>query len=187
MKIPCFAALLALLFLCLTNQTSKAQTSIYGTVSLTNYGYAFNGNSLIVSKDEFGLGGGAFYNFPIQSRLTAGIDARGDFAPEATGGGKVFVSARFGFVPHRNPLRPYLQIGGGLIHAKVPRYSNLIGAQTINKGALDLALGLDLRLTPSLDYRLLELESGAGASSATSAASASLSTGIVYHFPSSKT
>ena len=159
---------------------------MYGTIALTDNGYAYNGNSLIF-HDHPGFGFGGFYAFPTASRFAFGVDARGSFSPGTTGGAKGFVSARAAFVPRQNPLRPYFQIGVGEIHARVPAFSYTVGATTINKFGLDLALGLDLRLTSSFDYRIVELESGAGFDTrASEAGSASLSTGVVYHFPSAR-
>jgi hypothetical protein len=170
------------LILLATSHFARAQFSLYGTVAESNYGYSFNNDSLIFSPDHISLGAGGFYNFPIQSRLTAGIDVRGSVSPYTTGGDKAAVSARFGFVPMRNPFRPYLQIGGGVIQARLPAFSNIVQAQTVTTAALDLALGLDIRLTHSVDLRLFELESGAGSKGSTRAGSASLSAGFVYHF-----
>lgn len=164
--------------------SATAQLSVYGTVATTNYGYAYNNDSLTFTGEHVGFGFGAFYNFPIQSRLTAGIDARFSDTPNARGGNNGFVSARFGFVPHHNPLRPYVQIGGGYVHTKVPGYSIFIGPQPLTTGALGLAFGLDVRINPSLDWRAIELAAGAGSKNSTSAGAGALSTGIVYHFHS---
>ena len=161
---------------------ANGQVSAYGTVATTDYGYAFNNDSLTIHSSSIGFGSGGYYNFPIQSRLTGGIDVRGSVSPKLSGGKKIFVSGRFGFVPTRFPLRPYFQIGGGVIQAKVPAFAFVASPQTVTQGALDLALGLDVRITHDFDWRALELESGAGVGSSSRAASASLSTGVVYHF-----
>jgi hypothetical protein len=182
---PVFLCLLALaLFPIASSAQSGGKLSVYGTIGASNYGYSFNGNSLTISRDQFGFAGGAFYNFPIASRATLGVDARGSFSPGDTGGAKGFVSARAGFVPTSSRLRPYFQLGVGEVHAKVPAFSFTVGAQAINKFAVDLALGLDVRLTTSLDWRAFELEGGAGSSGngGTGVGSASFSTGIVYRF-----
>lgn len=176
------AVLLTLPLLYTAVHAANAQSSIYGTLAVTDYGYAFNNESLTVSDDHLGFGAGGFYNFPIQSRLTAGIDLRGSITPSSTGGDKGFVSARFGFVPHHNPLKPYVQIGGGFIRTKVPAFFESVEAQSVTAASLDFAFGLDIRLTPFFDLRLLELESGAGVNGSTTVGSASLSSGVVYHF-----
>ena len=182
MKYRCSFILFSAILLLVAIRPVSAQVSAYGTIGVTNYGYSFNGDSLTFSKDRVGFGAGGFYNFPIQSRLTAGIDVRGSVTPGTTGGEKVFVSGRVGFVPKRNPLRPYVQIGGGVISANVPGYSNIVHSQTVTHGALDLALGLDVRLNHGFDWRALEVESGAGVGSMSSSGSASISTGVLYRF-----
>jgi hypothetical protein len=65
---------------------AKAQTSIYGGINASNYGFSSNasgnlnyaptGNSYSFLGDSFGLEGGGTYLFPTQSRLKAGIDLR---------------------------------------------------------------------------------------------------------------
>jgi hypothetical protein len=62
-----------------------------------------------------GFPGGGFYNFPIQSRLTAGIDGRMSYGLGTRGGVSVTGALRVGFVPKVNPLRPYFQLGGGVV------------------------------------------------------------------------
>ncbi len=164
-------------------RAAAAQTSVYGELSVTNYGYTVNGGNLAYSSDHVGGTFGGFYNFPIQSRLTAGLDAHVGFGASSSGGVKGFVSARFGVVPVKFPLRPYLEVGGGFVSAHVPRLTNIVGPQTITSGALELGLGVDLRLTRTVDWRLIEFEGGGGGGTK-AAGSGSVSTGVVYHFPS---
>jgi hypothetical protein len=178
-RVRCLLAFFILLALA-TPRISQAQVSVYGTVAATNHGYTFNNGGLSNGGDHFGFGVGGTYNFPIQSRLTAGIDVRGGISPGSTGGGSGAVSFRVGFVPHRILLRPYFQIGGGFVTSKVHSFGG--SSQTVSVGSVDLALGLDIRLTPSFDLRLLELEGAAGSSGSTGAGVGKLSTGVVYHF-----
>lgn len=163
--------------------SARAETAVYGTVGVTNYGYAYDGNqNLIYSPDHFGVGVGAFYRFPIQSRFSAGLDARFSDTPSSFGGNNGFVSARFGFVPTLNPLRPYLQIGMGYVHTNIPGFATPFSPKSVTAAALGLAFGLDVRVSPTFDWRAIELGGGAGVNSSNSAGSASLSTGLVYHF-----
>lgn len=158
------------------SSTCHAQASVYGTVGISDYGYSNSQNNFTVNRVRPGLTVGGYYNFPIESRLTAGIDLRGSFTPAATGGDKFLLAARFGFVPHVIRFEPYLQLGAGVFQAKIP------GDSTVTSGGIDLALGLDFRINSSFDYRVLEVESGAGGGTS-SAGSASITTGLVYHFP----
>ena len=167
-------------------RAASAQTSVYGEVSATNYGYTVNGGGLATSTDEVGGTVGGFYNFPIQSRLTAGLDAHFGFGTRTPGGFKGLVSARFGVVPTKFPLRPYLEIGGGFVSTRLPRLTNLVGPETISSGALELGAGLDFRVTRAVDWRLIEIEGAAGGGTK-AAGSASLSTGLVYRFASAHT
>lgn len=158
----------------------EAQASVYGNVGITDYGYSVVNTSFTVNRARPGFAVGGYYDFPIQSRLTAGIDVRGGYTPGAIGGDKFLVAVRFGFIPNVSRLEPYLQVGGGLFQAKIPVGAGIVGGQTVTSGGIDLALGLDFRITPSFDYRVLEVESGAGAG-VKNAGSASISTGLVYH------
>jgi hypothetical protein len=63
------------------------------------------------------LADGAFYNFPIQSRLAVGIDGRVLYCAGPHGGTTAAAALRIGFVPVRVPLRPYLEIGGRVVSA----------------------------------------------------------------------
>jgi len=170
----CVSALFVFVWVWASVSAAKAQGAVYGEIGATNYGYTVNNGGLISSTDRFGGTFGGFYNFPIQSRLTAGIDGHVGFGLHSKTGVKGLASVRFGFVPHRNPLRPYVEIGGGAVSTHLP-------SETITSGALELGFGLDVRVSPKLDWRAVELESAAGGGNH-SAGSASLSTGVVYHF-----
>src|SRR6185437_3256567 len=50
------------------------------------------------------------YNNPL-----IGIDGRFSYGLGARGGTSATAAFRVGFVPHYNPLRPYFQIGGGVV------------------------------------------------------------------------
>ena len=77
-------ALLALL--ALLASPAEAQVSAYGMVALSSYGFSYQGSSFSFNTDTASLGGGVFYNFPIHSRLTAGIDGRVLYGPASYGG-----------------------------------------------------------------------------------------------------
>jgi hypothetical protein len=102
----CFTSLLALLLLLVPKQNAIAQTSIYGSVALVDYGFQ-NNNNYAAKSDTAGFVGGVFYNFPIQSRLTAGVDVRGSYGVGSRGGALAAGALRIGFVPERVVLRPY--------------------------------------------------------------------------------
>ncbi|SNS91902.1 hypothetical protein SAMN05421770_10372 [Granulicella rosea] len=174
---------------------AHAQYAVYGTASLTGYGFNDGNGNTAFKKDSGGPTGGVFYNFPIQSRLSAGIDARATYSPGNNGGTAELVGLRIGFVPHKVRLRPYFQIGGGVVSSSeqqtVYHYSPT-GAYTgytlqstrYTSGAAEILFGLDVRLTDSFDLRALEWGAAAGASSVNSPSVAFVNTGVVYHFPS---
>jgi hypothetical protein len=111
----CF--LLGITLLTLLASPAEAQVSAYGMVALSSYGFSYQGSSFRFNNDTASLGGGAFYNFPIHSRLTAGIDGRVLYGPASNGGTTADVALRIGFVPTHVRLRPYFEIGGGMVSA----------------------------------------------------------------------
>jgi hypothetical protein len=169
--VRCFISLLVLLFLNFPKNAVGQTTSIYGSVALVNYGVGCCSKS-----DTGGLIGGGFYNFPIKSRLTAGIDARGSFGVGSGGGGLGAAALRIGFVPTHVRLRPYFQLGGGVVTTKFPDNRSV----RHTSGGVEFAGGLDVRLNESFDIRAIELGAVAGGGNQ-SAASAFLDAGIVYH------
>jgi len=167
----CFTSLLILSFLLFPKQNASAQsTSIYGSIGLVNYDVGS-----FVKSDTGGLICGGFYNFPIKSRLTAGIDVRGSFGLGSGGGAFGGAALRIGFVPERAPLRPYFQLGGGVVT------TTLHNGESVRhtSGGAEFAGGLDVRLNDSFDLRAVELGAIAGGNQ--SAGSAFLDAGIVYH------
>jgi len=110
-RISWHATFLASILLYAPTRNAHAQTSVYGAVALTNFGFDNNGN-FAAKSDTGGFVAGGFYNFPIESRLTAGLDARVSDGFGARGGTTGALTFRIGFVPTRVRLRPYFQLGG---------------------------------------------------------------------------
>jgi len=165
---------------------AKAQTSVYGTIGFSDYGYTFNSYGDNFYGDYPSFGGGLTYIF-LQRAVTLGVDLRDTYTANSLHGGETgAISLRAGFVPAPHPCHPYVQLGGGFISAKVPASSYTVGAQTINTGSVSIAVGLDVDINRSLSIRAIEIESTVGTKSYPSAATASFSSGIVYHFPNSK-
>jgi hypothetical protein len=159
---------------------AKAQLSAYGMVAWSSYGFSYQDNSYSFDNETASLGGGAFYNFPIHSRLTAGIDGRVLYGPASRGGTTADVALRIGFVPTHVRLRPYFEIGGGVVSAVADPGP---ATQRVTNGALELLGGLDIRLTDSFDLRAIEYGGAVGSSSSGLASGvAFLDAGFVYHF-----
>lgn len=181
--------LLSLLFLFVPAKSIEAQASVYGTIALTDFGFT-NYGSTTFKSDTVGFVAGMFYNFPIESRFTAGIDGRVSQGFGTSGGTSVTAAFRAGFVPKRVVLRPYFQLGGGVVTSTgYPTGVMVLLPGTLQStrhtsGALQLAFGLDVRLTNSIDLRAVELgaAAGGGSGSSTGVGTAYLNAGIVYHF-----
>ena len=174
--------------------TVQAQLSAYVTPMFTGWGYSTSGsNNLVLSKGSGGLGGGLFYDFPIQSRLTVGIDLRGSDSFGTNGGDAFSAAFRFAFVPHKVRLRPFIQIGGGVVSAAPytqytetcsPTCTLTTASKRATNGAAIIDFGLDIRLTHSFDLRAFDYGAEAGGNGTdTDPASgfAFFSTGVVYH------
>lgn len=138
-----------------------------------NAGYLDN------SRRTGGFGGGLFYNFPIESRV---IDGRANISPGDRGGYLAGGALRVGFVPHVFPLRPYFQLGAGVVHTSYPYYTpQAVTQRGITSGAAQVAFGLDIRVAEHIDLRAPELLGQAGGNSGLRANVATLQFGVVYH------
>jgi hypothetical protein len=188
-----FASLLKRLILsvfCLSSAAAlHGQISFYGNVGLTAYETVQNSKISHLSTAG-GLTAGGFYNFPIASRLTAGVDVRTVAGFGSNGDDFTGAAFRLGFVPHRFPLRPFFQIGGGVATTVLKNDTIYTGTtfqnvanERLTNGAAELAFGLDVRITDRFDWRAFDYGAAAGGGSSTSkgAATAWFQTGVVYH------
>ena len=139
-----------------------------------------NSSTYSFKSDAPGFVIGAFYNFPIDSRVTVGLDGRLAENPGAKGGTAGAIAFRVGFVPHHVPLRPYFSIGGGVISTSTNTelVNDQVRAGSYTNGAAMIAFGLDIPVTHSIDIRALDIGSEAGGSSGAVYAD----TGVVLHF-----
>jgi hypothetical protein len=161
--------------------TASAQVSIYGTGAITSYGLKpVNSSRFSLKSGTPGFVVGGFYNLPLESRFTVGVDLRLAQSPGARGGTAGALALRFAFVPYKVPLRPYLQIGPGVIRTSTNAelVNDQVRAGTYTSGAAIFAFGLDIPITHSIDLRALDVGSEAGGSVGTVYAD----TGIVVHF-----
>ena len=170
----------AIVLLAEATSSAQAQVSAYGMVALTSYGFSYQNSSYNFPVDTAGLVGGAFYNFPIRSRLTAGIDGRVLYGPGSHGGTTATGALRIGFVPTRVRLRPYFELGGGVVSARLNTGQSI---EYVTNGAAELIFGLDVRLTDSIDLRAIDYGAAVGPSNNnTTSAIEFLGAGVVYHF-----
>ncbi len=171
--------LLGIALLTLFGSAAEAQVSAYTMVGLSRYGFTYQDDT-VFKDDTASFGGGAFYNFPIHSRLTAGIDGRVLYGPASYGGTTADVALRIGFVPARVRLRPYFEIGGGVVSSvSDPGFD----PHRITNGAAEFLGGLDIRLTDRVDLRAVEWGAAAGVSNNDPTSGVGfLVAGFVYHF-----
>jgi hypothetical protein len=163
--------------------------AVYGSAGLA--AFYVDQNSSLDHQANVGTGSvGGYFNFPIQSRLTAGVDVRTVYSPGSHGGSFTGAALRIGFVPHTVRLMPYFQLGGGVANTSAKFYTvyTSTGSQTYDSksftnGALELAFGLDVRLTDRFDWRVFDYGAAAGGGGSNpTAAMGFLTSGVVYHF-----
>lgn len=172
---------LCLLSVLRLSPTAGAQVSVYGTGAIAEYGLKpVNSSTFSFKSGAPGFLIGGFYNFPIASRVTVGFDLRLAESPGAKGGTAGALAFRVGFVPHHVPLRPYFQIGGGVIRTSTNAelVNDRVTSGTYSNGTAIIAFGLDIPVTHSIDIRALDIGSEASGSSGAVYAD----TGIVFHF-----
>jgi hypothetical protein len=170
----------AIVLLALPTSSAQAQVSAYAMGALTSYGFSYQNSSYHFPVDAASLGGGAFYNFPIRSRLTAGIDGRVLYGPGSYGGTTATGALRIGFVPTRVRLRPYFELGGGVVSARLNTGQSI---EYVTNGAAELIFGLDVRLTDSIDLRAIDYGAAVAPTNNGSASAVGfLGAGAVYHF-----
>jgi hypothetical protein len=176
-----FWSLLCLLSVVGFSPRASAQLSVYGAGAVADYGVQpVNSSTFSFKSGAPGFVIGGFYNFPIASRVTVGFDLRLADNPGEKGGTASAIAFRIGFVPHQVPLRPYFEIGGGVISTSTNTelVNDLVRAGTYTNGAAVIAFGLDLRVTHSIDIRALDIGSEASGSTG----SVYADTGVVFHF-----
>ena len=174
--------LLGLLAVLCFSAVAQGQASVYGAIALTASGVspAASSSNYYFKSGAPGFVAGGFYNFPIQSRLTAGLDLRIVNGPGTKGGTASSLALRIGFVPDVVRLRPYFEIGGGVVSTSTNAelVNDGVPAGTYTGGAAMIAFGLDIRITHRIDFRLLDIGSEANGSNGMVYANS----GIVYHF-----
>jgi hypothetical protein len=155
---------LGIAFLTFFRPAAEGQVSAYGMIAYSSYGFASQNQGYTFDNDTASIGGGAFYNFPIHSRLTAGIDGRVLYGPASHGGTTADAALRIGFVPTKVRFRPYFEIGGGVVSASIyPTQDYHNELQTGQSSSLLVSISAS---TNSVDWRVLEYGAGLGPSGA---------------------
>jgi hypothetical protein len=192
----------------LAASVAHAQLAAYGTVTvrrMTDIPYTEGSTSVTNgSFDPVGATGGLFYDFKTLGPVRLGADLRGSienstqgaYATANAGGGHIgsgLGGVRATFHVPFVPLKPYAegmvgvartnfgtQYNTGLATGGV---SNTTGILLTTHLEYDVFAGVDIAILPLVDFRVVELGYGAVQGSSHTYPVQSLSTGIVFHIP----
>ncbi len=186
--------------------SAHAQFGVYGAVTLNNLTGQSNSPAAPATYtsgsqafpltyqgvNPIGGTGGVYYDFKTFGPVKIGADVRGVITNAKRGAevqfqgsgvhiGSVLGGARFVFHTPFAPIKPYLEPAVGVARTD-------FGIQTQRVSALEYHLfaGADLKVLPVLDWRVVELGYGGLDSFGTNSHNyplKSISTGIVFHFP----
>lgn len=141
-----------------------------------------------------GFGGGVTLGALPLGPIHLGFDLRGSTKPGTVGADTAFAGIRLGFKPPLLPIKPYVQASGGYVSTRTfnttttfPGGAPIGGTFTNKYAAYLIAAGVDYKLAPFFDLRLIEVGVGQaldvlGGSSAPNATILTLNTGLVFHF-----
>jgi opacity protein-like surface antigen len=130
------------------------------------------------SKVFYGYNLGGFYDFLHAGKLTTGFDVR--FSDLHANNGMIrnfLVGVRVSGQPFKRPLKPYVQLSGGLGTSKAPD-----STVHIRKGEYGVFAGADYTLGRHVDWRVAEI----GYGSLTTVSSATVGAGGNVAIPASK-
>jgi hypothetical protein len=198
-------ALLLLAIATFVTVTAQAQLGVYGTFTasrLTNLKSSPEAtNAGAINNDVSPLGGtgGIYYDFLKLGPVKLGADVRGSIVTtkrgaftNANGGGARINSALFGVrAVFRAPLfhsvlRPYIQGSFGLGSTNYGLLYGSTGVSLRNNFEYMGIAGVDIPLTPFMDFRLVELGAGGLNPFGTNSHNyplQSVSSGVVFHLP----
>lgn len=171
---------------------TPAQIAVYGTGSLTSFGFSGDAypNSPSFKPRNTGFTAGFFRTIPNTNfgRFKPGFDARVTFAPGYNGGKAYTGGIRFSYVPYRFPLRPYAEFGGGMVATQLNQSVCSGGTcttttQQIHGGGVMLDAGLDVHLIHGFDLRAIDFGTTEGGTRGLTSADVKFySAGLVYRF-----
>ncbi len=187
--------------------SASAQVGVYGMFTadeLSNIGSSplpplssAPGDQRSNSVSPLGGTGGVYYDFKTWGPVRLGVDARGSIVTTKRGaylnfnasGARIYSvlgGVRASFHTPIAPLKPYLQVSAGLGRSDYGLQSSG-GAVTIyNNFEYEGLAGLDIKLLPVLDFRLVEFGYGGLDPFGTYSHNypiKQVSTGFVIHFP----
>jgi len=180
MKIRFFRFLFLSFIISAVAAAAQAQTAIYGE---------FTGAKLSAAHTPWMYGPTiGVYHDSGHGLLAAGFDVRGTFAGRGDSDGRdtsqsldtVMVGVRLAATPHVLPIKPYGEVLGGLGHLKAGEGS---ARTSSTKFAYEFVGGVDVKMLPRFDWRVVEFSYGRLAGLGDSFAPKTLSTGIVFRLP----
>ena len=197
-----------------TTAIAHAQIGVYGTVTvnrLTGIQGSPNAAGSVVndSVDPVGGGGGVYYDFKTLGPIRLGADLRGSITTSKQGaytnsrgaGTRIYSGLggiRAVFHTPYPTLKPYIQASAGIGRSDygllTPNTTVTVGgssAQTTgeaihNNLQFEGFAGVDFRVLPIMDFRVVELGYGALTSFGTSGHTypiGTISSGLVFHLP----
>jgi hypothetical protein len=183
-----------------TTAIAHAQFGAYGTVTVNRLAglqsSPYATGAVNDSVDPVGGGGGIYYDFKTLGPIRLGADLRGTITnskqgayTDFRGSGTRIYSTLGGIraVIHTPilPLKPYVQVSAGLGRSDYGLFTN--GAVVVhNNFQFEGFAGVDFRVLPVMDFRIVELGYGGLTSFGTNGHTypiGSLSTGVVFHLP----
>jgi hypothetical protein len=183
-----------------TTAIAHAQFGAYGIVTVNRLAglqsSPYATGAVNDSVDPIGGGGGVYYDFKTFGPIRLGADLRATIADskqgaytDFRGSGTRIYSTLGGIraVIHTPfvPLKPYVQVSAGLGRSDYGLFTN--GAVVVhNNFQFEGFAGVDFRVLPVMDFRIVELGYGGLTSFGTNGHTypiGSLSTGVVFHLP----
>ena len=173
---------LGLLLVCgLAGSAARAQVGVYGKLDYVRYSEFGS-----TSTNYTGGGVGVYDDFLHLGPVNLGLDLRGDYARESKSNyrsllGGVRVAVKVPVVG----LRPYVQASAGVggSRAKGPFAVGITDVSFNNKLTYEGFVGLDARVLPFIDWRVIEVGGGSGSKlGSTSPTIFNVSSGLVLRF-----
>jgi hypothetical protein len=183
-----------------TTAIAHAQLGVYGTVTvnrLSGIQGSPNATGLVNnSVDPVGGSAGVYYDFMKLGPVRLGADLRGTITDSKQGaytnsrgaGTRIYSGLggiRAVFHTPFAPIKPYIQASAGIGRSDYGLFTNGVVAVHNNLQYEGFA-GVDLKLLPVMDFRVVELGYGALTSFGTTGHTypiGTISTGIVFHLP----
>ena len=168
--------------------------SLYGTftpVHVSNVASGINTSTGTSSYWNSGVGGGVTFGVLPIGPIHIGLDLRGSSKPGTNGADTALGGLRVGLKLPFTRLKPYAQASGGYLATRTAITTGPTAGGTLRTqyAAYEILGGVDYKLIPFLDLRLIEAGGGKGYTAFDSANTPSrtvslftLSTGVVFHF-----